>query len=345
MMVDTWMEKGRKINFEAGAVKDFLVGTNFDFLGKRRYAYIFSSIITLIGFGSIIFNGFDLGVDFQGGREYKIRFEQSVRTVDVKSSLDAIYGSSTVVKTFGANNQVKVVTSHLINVSTEQADQEVDSLLFKGLQPFLSENTTFERFRDANILGSTKIEPTISADIKKSSVIATSLALIAIFLYILIRFRNIGYSMGALAATMHDAFFVLSIFSILKSIVPFSLEIDQIFIASILTIIGYSLNDTVVVFDRLREYLSHITKADKYTQINTAINSTLTRTVNTALTTLLVVVTLFIFGGEILRGFSFAMILGILIGTYSSVFIAAPIMYDFSERFKKLSQYRQMASR
>jgi SecD/SecF fusion protein len=335
MMVDTWMEKNRKLNFESNLTKNLLIGKNFDFLGKRKYAYAFSIFITVIGLSSIFIKGFDFGVDFKGGREYKVRFEQPVSTVEIKGALDAIYGSSTVVKSFGASNQIKVTTSHMINVSSEQADQEVDSLLFAGLAPFLSENTDLEKFREANIIGSTKIEPTISADIKKSSLIATVVALIAIFFYILIRFRNLGYSIGALVATIHDALFVTSIFSILNGIVPFALEIDQIFIASILTIIGYSLNDTVVVFDRLREYLGHITKADKYQQINSAINSTLSRTVMTAFTTMLVVLTLFFFGGEILRGFSFSMIMGMMIGVYSSVFIAAPIMYDFSERFKK----------
>jgi len=335
LIIDLWISRGWKIGFDTPITRNLLQNTKIDFLGIRKYGYIFSIAVTILGLASMVTKGFEFGVDFKGGREYKIKFEKPVKTTDVKSSLDIVYGSGTMVKTFGASNQVKITTSHLIDKNSIEADHTVDSLLFTGLKPYLSDNSTLSDFRNYNIIGSTKIEPTISADIKRSSLLATVLSLIAIFLYILVRFRNLGYSFGAVIATAHDAFFVLSIFSIFSGLVPFSMEIDQIFIAAILTIIGYSLNDTVVVFDRMREYLGEHPKAEMKKVINEALNSTLSRTLNTGISTILTVVVLFFFGGEVLRGFSFAMLLGILIGTYSSIFIASPVMYDLANRLKK----------
>lgn len=309
----------------------FLANTKIKFIEKRKISYIFSAIIITAGIVSFATRGFELGVDFQGGREYKIRFEQPINTQTAKAHLDDAFNSSTVVKTIGSANQIKVTTSFLIDKNNAESDRLSDSTLFVGVQEFLPEQTTFETFKTVNLLSQQKVDPTISVDIIKSSTTAVALSIIAIFLYILVRFRTLGYSLGAITSTIHDALFLLAIFSLLHGILPFTMEVNQTFIAAILTVIGYSLNDTVVVFDRLREYTTDKSqqKFPMSEQMNNAINSTLSRTVNTALTTMLTLVILFVFGGESLRSFSFAMSIGVLIGTYSSIFIASPVMFDF----------------
>lgn len=327
------LAKGGDLKFETPMFKNFLKNTNFDFLGKRKWSYIFSCCTIVFGLISFFTKGFEMGVDFKGGRDYKIRFEKSINTTQLKSDLDVAFGGGTIVKTYGQSNQIKASTSYRISEQGDGVDLDAEKKLYEGSKKFLN-GASFETFKAKNLLSSSKVAPTISAAIKSSSILAALLALAAMFIYILIRFKKWQYSMGAIAATAHDTLFVLAIFSIFSNILPFSLEIDQAFIAAILTVIGYSINDTVIVFDRVREYLAENPKLTINDVCNRAINSTLTRTFNTSLTTIFVVIILFIFGGEAIRGFSFALIIGIAVGTYSSIFIATPVMVDLMKNNK-----------
>ena len=331
------MEKGKTLEYFTPFTRNFLQGINFDFIGKRKITYAISTVFIIIGFVSFFTKGFELGIDFKGGREYKVRFEKAVNTSDVRDALNATLGNGTVVKQFGSANQVKITTSHLIKKTGKEVDAEVEAAVFKGLEKFIP-NTSIENFKRVNLMSFTKVDPTITGDFKRSSIMATILSLVVIFIYIFIRFRRFGYSIGAIAATAHDAFVVLALFSILHGIVPFALEIDQTFIAAILTVIGYSLNDTVIIFDRLREYLNDKPNANMKDTMNAAINSTLSRTFNTAFTVFIVVFILFLFGGSVLKGFSFAMLIGVVVGIYSSVFIASPIMYDLDRNHDSYSK-------
>ena len=350
VMIESYLgkHKDKTIGFSTGLSKNRFKNINIDFLGMRKTAFILSGMLTLAGIGSIIATGFDFGVDFKGGREYKVEFAQSVNTSEIKSALDdaAYFDGGTVVKSFGSDKKIKVTTSHKINEPGEAVDNEVEEKLFHGLQPYLgempdsiSDEQAFAYFKDNNLLSSTEINPLISVDFKKSAIWATLLSIGVIFLYILLRFSSLNkggrikweYAVGAVATIIHDVAVVLGIFSLFKGILPFSLEIDQAFIAALLTVIGYSLNDTVVVFDRIREYIGLHPKKDKAEVINHAVNDTLSRTLITSLTTLFVVAILFIFGGSVIQGFAFALLIGIIVGTYSSVFVATPIMYEMSK--------------
>jgi SecD/SecF fusion protein len=268
--------------------------------------------------------GLNYGVDFKGGRTFVVRFDDNVNNEDVRSSLAEVFVDedglkmAPEVKTFGDLNQVKVTTKYLIESTDINADKLVDDKLMEGLSAFSS----FE------VMSSQKVGPTIADDIKDAALWSIIFSLLVIFLYILIRFRKWQFSLGAVAAVFHDVLIVLSIFSVFYGILPFSLEIDQAFIAAILTIIGYSLNDTVVVFDRIREHLGTFKKKEINTLVNDALNSTLSRTINTSLTTFFVLLIIFLFGGEVIRGFMFALMVGVLVGTYSSLFVASPIMLD-----------------
>ena len=330
IILDNRREKGKSITYFSEMTKNFLQGINFDFIGKRKITYAISTVFILVGMVSFFTRGFEMGIDFKGGREYKVRFENAVNTNEVRNALNKTLGAGTVVKQFGSANQVKLTTSYLINKTGKEVDGQVEMAVYEGLKQFMP-NTSYENFKRVNLMSSTKVDPTISQDFKRSSVLATVLSLLVIFIYILIRFRKYGYSVGALAATAHDAFAVIAVFSLLHGILPFSMEVDANFIAAILTIIGYSLNDTVIIFDRLREYLKERPNADMKETMNAAINSTLSRTFNTAFTVIIVVLILFLFGGSVLKGFSFAMLIGVLVGVYSSVFIASPIMYDLDK--------------
>ena len=330
MIVDARMEKGKELAYFTPFTKNFLQGINFDFIGKRKITYAISSVIIIAGFASFFTRGFELGIDFKGGREYKVRFENKVNTSEVRDELTKVLGNGTIVKQFGSENQVKITTSYLINKTGKEIDGLVDNAVYKGLAKYIP-NTSFENFKRVNVMSSTKVDPTITGDFKRSSTWATVLSLVGIFIYILIRFRKYGYSVGDIAATAHDAFVVIALFSMLHGILPFAMEVDQTFIAAILTIIGYSINDTVIIFDRLREYLGMRPNADMKDTMNAAINSTLSRTFNTAFTVFIVVLILFLFGGPVLKGFSFAMLIGVVVGCYSSVFIASPIMYDLDK--------------
>jgi SecD/SecF fusion protein len=312
---------------------------NIHFLSKRKMFYGVSGVIILISLASLGLRGLNYGVDFTGGRSYIVRFDESVNVVDIAESLGNQFvtedGRRSIpeVKTFGASNQVKITTKFMINDGGNEVDKMLEEKLYDGLKGFYINEITFEKFIEE--LSSQKVEATIADDIKQSAVFAVLFALVIIFLYILLRFNRWQYSLGALVAMAHDVLIVLGVFSIFYGILPFSLEIDQAFIAAILTVVGYSINDTVVVFDRLREYLKLHPKKDKEEVINSALNSTLRRTINTSLSTFVVLLIIFIFGGEVIRGFIFAMMVGVIVGTYSSLYIATPITYDLDRRTKK----------
>ncbi|MBN1988550.1 MAG: protein translocase subunit SecDF [Bacteroidales bacterium] len=317
--------------FSEGAFKN----AKFDFIGSRKIAYIISSGLMIIFIASLAIRGLNPGIDFAGGRTYVVKFDQSVSTVDIAADLKDVFGNAPEVKTFGDDNQVKITTKYKIDAEGENVDNEVDSLLYIGVKNLLPENTDLSAFRTDYKQSSMKVGPTIAHDIKRDAVIAVFLALIAIFLYILIRFKNWRFSTGAVASLAHDTIVVIGVFSILYNRVPFSMEIDQAFIAAILTIIGYSINDTVIIFDRIREYLGLHPKRDRVTNINSALNDTLSRTFATSFSTLVVLIPIFFFGGEVIRGFIFGLIIGILIGTYSSLFVASPIAYDLEKKASK----------
>lgn len=335
LVIDWYTAKERAIGFATNLTRGAFKKINVNFIDKRKFAYVVSGIVVLVGIGSMFTKGFDLGVDFQGGRTYVVRFDQEVSTDDIKASLNDVFGSYPIVKTFGGNNQVKITTSYMIDSTATNTDDRVEAKLYEGLQGQLGDDVTLDIFKEKHKLSSQKVGPTIADDILDAAIWATVFSLIGMFLYILIRFRKWQFGLGAVISLFHNVMVLLAIFSLLSGILPFSLEIDQAFIAALLTVIGYSINDTVVVFDRIREYLSiHHTK-DMKTTINLAINSTLSRTLITSFTTLVVVIILFIFGGEMIRGFSFALLIGIMVGTYSSIFIATPIVVDLSKESKK----------
>jgi SecD/SecF fusion protein len=313
-------------------------GLNIDFIGKRRMAYIFSSIVIGLGIILIVFQGLNLGVDFKGGRSYVVNFKNSVNATDLKLDITKSFaGSGTEVKNYGSNNVMKVTTSYLIDDDSDDADEKVRAALVSGIESFsklkYTEDDSKVDDQHFTISSSSKVGATIADDIKSASLKAGFFSLVAIFLYILLRFRRWQFSTGAIVAVAHDALFVLAAFAIARA-VGISFEIDQVFVAAILTVIGYSINDTVIIFDRIREYLGLGTSHDRPKIFNDAINSTLNRTLITSGTTLLVVLALLLFGGEVLSGFSFALLVGIGIGTYSSIFIAAPIVLDFDKNEK-----------
>ena len=317
------LRKKDSVSFDNKITRGAFKNTSVDFIGKRKRFYILSSLIILLGIGSFITKGLNYGVDFKGGRTFVVRFDDTANNENLRTSLGQAFVTDGVemfpeVKTFGEDNQVKITTKYLIDSQDLNADELVAIQLAEGLAAH----------GEYEIMSSQKVGPTIADDIKDAAVWSVVFSLLIIFLYILLRFRKWQFSLGAVAAVFHDVMIVLSIFSIFYGILPFSLEIDQAFIAAILTIIGYSLNDTVVVFDRIREHMGIFKKKDLNELVNNALNSTLSRTVNTSITTFFVLLIIFLFGGEVIRGFMFALMVGVLVGTYSSLFVASPIMLD-----------------
>ena len=337
LLIDWYVAKGNNLDFSTGVTKNLFRNNNVSFLAKRKIAYAISGVIILVGLGSIIFgNQLNQGVDFVGGRSYQVRFANDVSSQDVKSDLTVVFGAenSPEVKTFGGDNQLKITTKFKVNETGTEVDEEIKKMLLSGLKNFLPADMTIDKFVDGaedkqiGIMKSVKVGPTIADDIKRDSFWAVLGSLVVVFLYILLRFRRWQFSLGAVVAVFHDVLIVLGIFSLAWKYVPFTMEINQAFIAAILTVIGYSLNDTVVVFDRIREFMDERQTWKLSKVVNAALNSTLSRTLNTSLTTLVVLMAIFIFGGESIRGFMFALIVGVIVGTYSSMFIATPIMYD-----------------
>lgn len=334
LMIDAYSaKKGRRLDFSTAITKNLFTNLNIDFLSKRKISYILSGILVIVSVFSLVTTGLQQGVDFVGGRSYQIRFDRSVSPSEIASDLNQVFGSGTNAKTFGADNQIMITTNYRFEENGTEVDEEILQEMFTHLQKYFPDGATYEDFKpggeneEIGVLKYRKVGPTIADDIKKSAFLAVIGSLAVVFLYILLRFRKWQFSLGAVVAVFHDVMIVLGIFSLTGKIMPFNMEIDQAFIAAILTVIGYSLNDTVVVFDRIREIT--LLKGFKGGEnINDALNSTLSRTLNTSLTTLIVLLAIFIFGGESLRGFMFAMIVGVVVGTYSSVFIATPIMFD-----------------
>ncbi|MCE1200805.1 MAG: protein translocase subunit SecDF [Bacteroidia bacterium] len=338
-IVFQWLlDKNANITFSTSLTRNFLKNVNFNWLGMRKKAYIFSTILIVISLGSLLTRGLNYGVDFTGGRTYLVRFDQDVRVSDIRAALSKEFTEATPeVKTFGPSRQVKITTKHMIEDDTREADSIIQVMLYSSLKNFYSTPISFNVFTSdedtggeklIGILSSQKIGPTIASDIRNRSVMAVAFALIIIFAYIAIRFRKWQYGLAGLIALAHDTIIVIGLFALFHHILPFSLEVDQAFIAAILTIIGYSINDTVIIFDRIRENIGLHPRKSLKQNINDGLNQTLMRTINTSGTTLLVLVMIGLFGGEVIRGFVFALFMGIFIGTYSSVFNASPIVYD-----------------
>lgn len=339
LMIDWWTSKeGRSMSFWTGPTQNAFANLKVDWLGKRRIAYVISGVLIVAGLVSFATRGFELGVDFKGGYSYNIQFEESISADELRIALTDAFEGEPVVKAVDAENTYNVTTSYLINDQADDAQDRVMQQLYAGVSSLIS-GLDMEQFaapdgRGTHVTSSSKVGPTIADDIKRSSVEATIFALILIFLYIFIRFSKWQYSLGAVAALFHDTLIVLGIFSLLHGVLPFSLEIDQAFIAALLTVIGYSINDTVVVFDRIREFTGIYSGKTKTEVINMAINSTVSRTVITSLTTLFVVAVLLLFGGASIKGFAFALVIGIIVGTYSSIFVATPVMADMTKDIK-----------
>jgi SecD/SecF fusion protein len=331
-------DKLKNIDFTTKITRNLMRAQKIDFIGNRRVGYWISGIILGICVVSLIFRGLNQGVDFSGGRNYVVRFDQNVKTGDVRNSLEGAFGSSSFnVITIGSENQIRITTNYRIDDNSQSVDGEVEGLLFDHLKPYLNAKTTKEEFVAKNIVTSTKVGPTIADDVKKSAIWAVFFSIIIMGIYILIRFKNVAFSFGTIGALFHDVLLIIGCYSLFWNIVPFSLEIDQNFIAAILTIIGYSVNDTVVIFDRVRENLSLYPKRNKKRLLNEALNQTLLRTYSTSLTVFITLLILFLFGGETIRGFSFAMLIGTITGVYSTLFIATPIAYEVQKKQLKIT--------
>lgn len=335
IFLDWGVAKGQKLTFSTPMSNNWFTNMNFDFMGKKKIAYIVSSTLVIASLVSLFFiNGLNQGVDFVGGRTFQVRFEKEVVASEISSKLTNEFGTNVEAKTFGTNNQLKITTKYKVKEEGEGVDKEVNEKLFEGLKGYLPANITYEEFvtnydgKEYGILQATKVGPTVAEDIKTDSYWAVLGSLFVVFVYLLISFRKWQFSLGAVLAVFHDVIIVLGIYSFCYKFMPFNMEIDQAFIAAILTVIGYSLNDTVIVFDRVREFLSEHTKGTFNEVVNKSLNTTLSRTMNTSFTTIIVLLAIFILGGETIRGFVFAILVGIVVGTYSSLFIATPIMAD-----------------
>lgn len=337
LIFDWLLRNDKVVKFNSRITENAFTKVNFDFLKMRRFAYIISASIIVLGILSLSVRGLNLGIDFTGGRTFVVRFDQPVESViDVRKALNDEFGEALEVKTFGPSTQLKIVTKFMIDDRSESVDSLVASKLHTALLPYFKTPIDKAHFiadvddqeHNLGILQSQKVGPTIASDIKRNAVMAIIFALIVIFIYVAVRFRRWQFGLGGVGALFHDSLITISLFSMFYNLLPFNMEIDQAFIAAILTIIGYSINDTVIIFDRIREFLGLHPKKDLKENINNALNSTLGRTFNTSGTTLLVLLMIFFFGGEIIRGFTFALAMGIVIGTYSSLFTASPIAYD-----------------
>ena len=354
IIFDDRVSKGKNVTFDNKFTRNFLQNTKVDFIGKKKIAYIVSGILIVASLASIFTKGFSYGVDFTGGRTYVVRFDQPVQAEEIRGLVEdafevAAAQDSTVsnaaaeVKQFGGDSQMKITTTYKVNQESTEVDKEVEEILYNAVKGSFANEISFEEFTSTldnpnGIISSDKVGPTIANDITRDAIIAVILALIVIFGYIAVRFRGWTWGLGGVVGLAHTALIVIGFFSIFTGILPFSLDIDQTFIAAILTIIGYAINDTVVIFDRIREYKELHPKADFKTNVNAALNSTLSRTMNTSLTTLITMLAIAIFGGEVIRGLAVALILGIIIGTYASIFIATPIMYDVTNKTAKKEQ-------
>ncbi|MEZ4991638.1 MAG: protein translocase subunit SecF [Saprospiraceae bacterium] len=342
LLIDSWTKNGRSLSFWTKPTENAFANMKIDWMGRRRIAYILSGTMIVLGLIAMFTRKFDLGVDFKGGYSYNVTFgsDQQVDAEQIRTTLTDVFdGHQPTVKAVDTYNTFNIVTDYLIGVEEKvdgvEPEEKVMEQLYAGINSITSDELSLVNFKDTDgsgthITASSEVGPTIADDIKRRAFYAGILALLVIFLYIFLRFSKWQYSLGAVAALFHDSLIVLGIFAMFHGILPFSMEIDQAFIAAILTVIGYSINDTVIVFDRIREYLNNYTKQSKLETINAAINSTVSRTVITSLTTLFTITVLFVFGGSSIKGFAFAIMMGIIVGTYSSIFIATPIMADLT---------------
>ena len=329
LITDFYTKKNRHFNYFTAISKRIFKHASFKFIEYRKVAYVISAFVMLAGVASF-FHGFHEGVEFKGGRSYTVEFAQPVKNDAIRDDLKAaLDGDNPTIKTVGDARHINVTTAYLKGV--DNADSAVQTRLFQGLKKVLPASLTYAQFAKNNIQSHTTVQPSISDDLKRGAIKATIFAMLAIFVYIFIRFRDWRYSAGTILTLLHDVLVTLAVFSFFKDIVPFPLEIDQHFIAAVLTVIGFSMNDTVIVFDRIREYSRDMKGATKTAIINRAINDTLSRTIMTSLTVFLTLLILFIFGGEVTRGFAFAMLIGVITGTYSSIFVGAPILVDFAK--------------
>jgi SecD/SecF fusion protein len=326
LIYERLLKKNADLKFSIKITANIFKNTKIDFIGMRKYFYIASGAILLAGVISLFVRGLNPGIDFTGGRTFVVRFEKPAVTEDIAARLNQSFGQLPQVVIFGSDNQVKITTKYKINETG--VDEEVNTKLYEGLKSFLGDNVSKEDFQNNYIKSSETVGPVVAADIKINAFYAVGIALVLIFLYIFMRFRYWQYGFGAVMSLVHDTLLVIGVYSIFWGLMPFSMEIDQAFIAAILTVIGFSVNDTVIVFDRLREYIPLYRKRPLREVLNMAINSTLSRTINTTLTVILTIVAMFIFGGAVIRGFMFALLVGIGTGVYSSVFVATALMYD-----------------
>ena len=326
-------ERIKHLTFTTSISKNFLADPKFNFLGKRKIGYIIPLAIILLGCISMSTIGLNNGIDFTGGRNYVIRFDKDVRTDELRAALEPqLQGGSVSVITIGSQNQVRVSTNYKIADNGSEVDDEIVGKLYAGLKPYLPNGTTQEQFASTNIQSSQKVGPSMADDIKNSAILAVLFAMICMALYILIRFRDVAFSIGVFISVAVTTLCIIAFYTLLWKIMPFSMEVDQTFIAAILTVIGYSINDTVVVFDRIRETIRTYPKRDRYEVINDALNSTLARTFSTSLSTFIVVFIIFLLGGSTIQSFTFAILLGVIIGTYSTLFVATPIAYEIQRR-------------
>ena len=335
IFIDRDIAHNKQLTFSTNITKNWFTGFNYDFIGVKKWTYLFSSVVVVGSLVSIFFvNGLDQGVDFVGGRTFQIKFEKPVESTTVSEELSKAFGTTVEAKVFGDADQLKITTKYKIKEEGVEVDKDVNEKLYNGLKKYYASNLTYDRFinlydgKTVGVLQSTKVGAAISADIKTNSFWAVLGAMLVVGLYLVISFRKWQYSLGAIAAVLHDVIFVLGIYSLLYKYMPFHMEMDQHFIAAILTVIGYSMNDTVIVFDRIREFLAGERKGHLKDIVNASVNTTLSRTLNTSLTMIIVLLIMFIFGGESIRGFIFAMLIGIIVGTYSSLFIATPVLVD-----------------
>jgi SecD/SecF fusion protein len=332
LLIEWWLNKGKDLTFSSKLSEGAFSNWNFDFIKARKISYGVSGAVILVGLISFFTLGFELGVDFKGGYSYAVQFDKNTSADEIRTVMTDIFGEEPVVKSFGGNNTYEITTSYMATSNAEDADKQVLNKLFEGVQKIDGKMESVEDFAkgkyDSKLTRSIKVGAAIADDIRVSAFYAAIFALLVIFLYIFIRFLKWQYSLAAVIALFHDVLIVLSIFSIGQLFIPFSLEINQVFIGAILTLIGYSINDTVIVFDRIRESVNTYTHKDKKDLFNSSINSTISRTSITSLTTLFTVIVLLFFGGSSIKGFAFALVVGITVGTYSSIFIASPIVYD-----------------
>ena len=337
LIFEARLKRNKDITFASEWSSRFLKNTHIDFLGKRRITYLVSAALCVICLAFIFTKGFSLGVDFSGGRTYTVRFDQPVTPEQVRSALLDEFNESSEVKQFGGASQMRITTKYMVGDKSSETDRLIEGKLFNALKGFYANDLTLESFTSTlenpnGIISSDRVDASIASEMKRDAVIAVILALIVIFGYIAFRFKNWTWGIGGVSSLIHNSIIVIGFYSIFSGVLPFTLDVDQTFIAAVLTIIGYSINDNVVIFDRIREYRNLFPKRPLEQNINEALNATLSRTINTSVSTLLVLIAIAIFGGESIRGFSVSLALGVIVGTYASIFIGTPIMYDLNRR-------------